>query len=257
VADYRTSSSAAAGGARLFVVRTPEQVFFRYELAGPVERLGAYLVDVGCMAALIASGATAMGGLLGPALFYVYVFLVQWGYFLWFEWRWDGATPGKRLMGIRVIQMGGVQCTFERLVLRNFLRVVDSLPFLYALGGGVALASRQGRRLGDLAAGTVCVRVPRALPPRAVAEIRTRFNSIRDDPAARGRVRQVLTPRESELVVALALRREVLDGEARVELFRRTAGYLRRRLRLSGHAGLPDERLVLNVASVVLEEKVL
>jgi uncharacterized RDD family membrane protein YckC len=239
------------------VVRTPEQVFFRYELAGPMERLGAYLVDLGCMAAIIATGAGSASGLLGPALFYVFVFLVQWGYFLWFEWRWNGATPGKRLLGIRVIQMGGVQCSFERLVLRNFLRVVDSLPFLYALGGAVMLFSRHGRRLGDLAAGTVCVRVPRAMPPSAVAEIRTRFNSIRDDAAARGRVRQVLTPRESELVVALSLRREVLEGPARADLFRLTADYLRRRLRLVGHSGLPDERLVLNVASVALEEKVL
>jgi uncharacterized RDD family membrane protein YckC len=255
VPDYRPPSGAAA--ARAFVVRTPEQVFFRYELAGPVERLSAYLVDVACMAALIVTGAGAMSGFLGPALFYVFLFLVQWGYFLWFEWRWNGSTPGKRLLGIRVIQMGGVQCSFERLVLRNFLRVVDSLPLLYALGGTVMLFSRHGRRLGDLAAGTVCVRVPRALPPTAVAEIRTRFNSIRDDAVARGRVRQVLTPRESELVVALALRREVLEGPARAELFRSTAEYLRRRLRLAAHAGLPDERLVLNVASVALEEKVL
>ena len=253
--DYRAPDPAGRG--RTFVVRTPEQVFFRYELAGPVERVGAYLVDAGCMISLIVAGAMSAGGFLGPALFYVFVFLVQWGYFLWFEWRWNGATPGKRLMGIRVIQMGGVQCSFERLVLRNFLRVVDSLPFLYALGGTVMLFSRHGRRLGDLAAGTVCVRVPRVLPPTAVAEIRTRFNSVRDDPAARGRVRQVLTPRESELVVALALRKDVLEGPARAELFRSTADYLRRRLRLAGHGGLPDERLVLNVASVALEEKVL
>ena len=128
MADYRAPSGGDA--ARTFVVRTPEQVFFRYELAGPVERLLAYLVDVGCMLALMATGAWSMGGFLGPAVFFVFVFLVQWGYFLWFEWRWNGATPGKRLLGIRVIQMGGVQCSFERLVLRNFLRVVDSLPFL-------------------------------------------------------------------------------------------------------------------------------
>jgi len=242
---------------RTFVVRTPEQVFFRYELAGPVERLCAYLVDVACMAALIVTAGIGLGGAFGPAAFFIVIFFIQWGYFLWFEWRWNGSTPGKRLLGLRVIQIGGVRCSFERLVLRNFLRVVDSLPFLYALGGTVMLCSRQGRRLGDLAAGTVCVRVPRALPPTAIAEIRTRFNSIRDDPTARARVRQVLTPRESELVVGLALRREVLEPQARLDLFARTASYLRQRLRLTRHAALPDERLVLNVASVVLEEKVL
>jgi len=244
---------------RTFVVRTPEQVFFRYDLAGPVERACAYLLDVGCMAALAIVVLRAIGsaGRFGAPLAYLALFGLQWGYFLLFEWRWNGATPGKRLLGIRVIQTAGVRCTFERLLLRNFLRVVDSLPFLYGLGAVVMLVTPRGQRLGDLAAGTLCIRVPRPAPPSAVAEIRTRYNSLREDRAARTRIRQVLAPRESELVIALALRRDLLDRQPRLDLFRGAARYLRGRLRLAGHDGLPDERLVLNVASVLLEEKVL
>jgi uncharacterized RDD family membrane protein YckC len=244
---------------RTFVVRTPEQVFFRYDLAGPVERVCAYLLDVACMAGLILMVSWALfgAGRFGAPLAYVAFFLIQWGYFLFFEWRWNGATPGKRLFGIRVIQTAGVRCTFERLVLRNFLRVVDSLPFLYGLGMAVVLVTPRGQRLGDLAAGTVCVRVPRPAPPSVVAEIQTRHNSLREDAVARTRIRQALAPRESEVVIALALRRDLLDRQPRQDLFRRTASYLRRRLRLTGHDGLADERLVLNVASVLLEEKVL
>jgi len=244
---------------RAFVVRTPEQVFFRYDLAGPVERVMAFLVDSLAMGGLMIAAAwlTAGAGRFGLPLLFVAFFLIQWGYFLFFEWRWNGSTPGKRLFGLRVIQDRGVRCSFERLVLRNFLRVVDSQPFLYGLGGLVMVAHPQGRRLGDLAAGTLVVRVPAAPPPRAVAEIRTRFNSLREDPAARARVRQLLSPRESELVVDLALRRELLEERARFALFARAAAYLRRRLRLAGHDNLPDERLVLNVAAVVLAERVL
>src|SRR5262249_58889499 len=107
----------------------------------------------------------------------------------------------------------------------------------------------------DLAAGRLLVRVPKPPSPRALADLRTRFNSLRDDPAARGRIRERLSPREVELVTGLALRRDLLGRQARLELFARTAAYLRRRLRLAGHEGLPDERLVLNVAAVVLEER--
>lgn len=244
---------------RDYVVTTPEQVFFHYELAGPVERACAWLVDAGCLiAALIAVGAAlSAGGALVLPLAYVASFLIQWGYFVFFEWRWNGATPGKRLLGLRVIQESGVRCTPERLVLRNFLRVVDGLPLLYALGGLVSLLTRRGQRIGDLAAGTLVVRVPRPAAPEALAEIRTRHNSLRQDPQARARIRQRLSPREAELVIELALRRELLQGPAKLELFARSAAYLRERLRLAGHERLPDERLMLNVAAVLLEERAL
>ncbi len=242
-----------------YVVTTPEQVYFRYELAGPVERACAWLVDAGCLLALLLAvvSALAAGGALVVPLIYVGMFLVQWGYFLFFEWRWNGATPGKRLMGLRVIQESGVRCSTERLVLRNFLRVVDALPFLYVVGGLCTLVTRRGQRIGDLAAGTLVVRVPRPAAPEALAEIRTRHNSLRQDPQARAGIRQRLSPREAEVVLELALRRELLEQHARLELFARCAAYLRGRLRLAGHERLPDERLVLNVAAVLLEERAL
>lgn len=247
-----------AAGARSHIVRTPEQVEFRYELAGPVERMAAWLVDFLCMVGFVGAlfWALSKAGEWAAPLQYMGIFAVQCGYFLWFEWRWHGATPGKRMMGIRVIQGSGVRCSLERLALRNFLRMVDFLPFLYALGGVSMLLSRSGVRIGDLAAGTVCVRVPAAPPPSAVAEITRRFNSLRDDAAVRGRIRQSLRAEEARVVTTLALRRDLLEAGARTDLFARCAAYLRRRLRLDDrHAGLPDESLVLNVGAVLLDEK--
>jgi uncharacterized RDD family membrane protein YckC len=244
---------------RNYVVRTPEQVFFRYELAGPIERGLAWLLDASVIFGLTAgvSGALAPSAGLGLPLLFVAVFVIQWGYFVFFEWRWNGASPGKRVLRLRVIQSAGVRCGLERAVLRNFLRVVDSLPLLYLVGGLAALLTRHGQRVGDLAAGTLVVRVPATPPPAAVAEIRTRYNSLRDDAAARARIRQLLSPREAELVIGLALRRELLEREARLRLMERAAAYLRRRLRLAGHDALPDERLLLDVAAVLLAERVL
>ena len=119
-----------------YVVRTPEQVFFRYELAGPIERGLAWLLDgvvsVGLTMAIVS--ALSPAGAFGGPLLYVFLFVVQWGYYVFFEWRWNGSSPGKRVMGLRVIQASGVHCPIERIVLRNFLRVVDSLPLLYLLG---------------------------------------------------------------------------------------------------------------------------
>ncbi len=243
---------------RHHVVRTPEGVEFRYALAGPAERMCAYLMDLLCMGILFVGVliAAARTGPAAPFLSYLGIFLVQWGYFLFFEWRWDGATPGKRWLGLKVLQTEGSRCGMERLVLRNFLRVLDSQPFPYGIGALSMLLNRRGGRIGDLAAGTVVVRIPRAPAPEAAAEVSRRFNSLKEDVQARQRIRVGLSPEEGSLVVSLALRRDLLEAAPRLRLFADTADYLRKRLKLSQrHEGLPDESLVLNVAAVVLEEK--
>ena len=258
-AKSRAETASTVLEGRALVVQTPELVQFTYPLAGPAERLCALTIDLVINLLLIVAAVMAIGrlGAVGMPVIFVAIFLIKWGYFIAFEWWWDGMTPGKQMMGIRVVQTGGVRCTAERVVLRNFLRVVDALPAAYALGGLVSLINRRGARLGDLAAGTVCIRTPRPLPPSTVAEIRTRYSSLREDSAARARIRQILSPKEASLVVSLALRRELLEAQPRIRAFARYAAYLRRRLRLTRYEGMIDEVLVSTIASVLLEEKVL
>ncbi len=69
----------------------------------------------------------------------------------------QGRTPGKRMAGIRIVDRSGHTPTVGALLLRNVLRLVDSLPAYYLLGIGVVLASRDTVRIGDMAAGTVLV----------------------------------------------------------------------------------------------------
>ena len=68
-----------------------------------------------------------------------------------------GRTPGKRLAGVRVVTTDGQVPGAGALVVRNLLRIVDSLPALYAVGLVATFFTRQSVRIGDLAAGTVLV----------------------------------------------------------------------------------------------------
>lgn len=68
-----------------------------------------------------------------------------------------GATLGKRMVGIRVVGEDGKDLTFGAAVVRNVLRLVDSL-FLYLVGAIFALTSPRRQRLGDRAAHSVVVR---------------------------------------------------------------------------------------------------
>lgn len=89
------------------------------------------------------------------------LYLVIWGYFIAFEARWNGQTPGKRLAGIRVIRDGGFPIDFRTAMLRNLLRILDMLPTAYGVGLISILASRDYKRLGDYAAGTLVVKETR------------------------------------------------------------------------------------------------
>jgi uncharacterized membrane protein SpoIIM required for sporulation/uncharacterized RDD family membrane protein YckC len=153
-------------------VETPEHVAIGYELADLGSRFTAMLLDyllligaqLGIMLALLI-GAWALGGGgsalagVGIALTVAVMFVMQWGYFVLYEGLRDGQTPGKRRMGIRVVQDGGYPVTLQGAAVRNLIRVIDIQPVPSCMLGGLCMTLHpQTKRLGDLAAGTVVVR---------------------------------------------------------------------------------------------------
>jgi uncharacterized RDD family membrane protein YckC len=96
------------------------------------------------------------------AVLIVILFLVFSGYFIFFEWLWNGQTPGKRMMKLRVIREDGRPVTMWEAVARNLLRLFDTFPGffvpIYSVGLIAVFMSRRDQRIGDLFAGTVVVR---------------------------------------------------------------------------------------------------
>lgn len=139
---------------------TPENIAFEYRLSGPFRRAVAYILDL-LLRLLIVVGILLVvvfvfrsQASIGIVL--VAFFVLEWGYGGIFETFWNGQTPGKRMMAIRVVSTDGLPINGQQAVLRNFLRVVDG--FLYFLVGAASfLISRRFQRLGDLAAGTMVV----------------------------------------------------------------------------------------------------
>jgi uncharacterized RDD family membrane protein YckC len=165
-------------------IETPEQIALEFPLAGVGSRFLALAVDLsiqfGAIAALIllglgvtwTSGAgwsfTAAGdnsrlAIWTFAIVLLVGFVVLYGYFAIFEIAWRGQTPGKRLVGLRVIAASGRPASAYQILLRNLVRIVDQLPGPYAFGILSVLVTARSQRLGDLAAGTVVVheRTPR------------------------------------------------------------------------------------------------
>lgn len=96
------------------------------------------------------------------AVLIVVVFLIFAGYFVVFEWLWNGQTPGKRLLKLRVIREDGRPITFWEALARNLLRIFDAVPGfvvpVYSVGLIAIFVSGRDQRVGDVFAGTVVVR---------------------------------------------------------------------------------------------------
>lgn len=178
---------------RSLELECPEGVVLRFPLAPIAARALAFGLDVAIIAAatvillIVTAAAAGLSGLDEPmAMFLIGVFLVREFYFVAFEVLWHGATPGKRMLGLRVVSRDGGGLTVDAVVTRNLLRdlelfvpltliavpeqvfgevpswlwapsllwvlVVALLPFL----------TSERTRAGDLAGGTVVVVVPRA-----------------------------------------------------------------------------------------------
>lgn len=162
-------SESAPLDTRIEIV-TPENIAFQYCIAGPFRRLPAYLVDVLLRVAVIVAafigvavvfGARGMPG-LGFGMTLVAWFVLDWFYGGLFETYWNGQTPGKRLMRIRVVSDEGQPINGLQAVLRNFLRSVDAMPVVfvaptYLLGLFASSMNNRFQRLGDLAAGTMVI----------------------------------------------------------------------------------------------------
>lgn len=144
-------------------VHTPEGVALRLPAAGPVPRALAWGIDLAIRGVVLMVASTALGvlGQAGMGIYLVCVFLVLWAYPLVFEAVWDGQTPGKRAMELRVLSIDGAPVGWLASFVRNLMRTVDMLPVGYAFGLLASLADPSGRRLGDLVAGTVVVHAPR------------------------------------------------------------------------------------------------
>lgn len=96
--------------------------------------------------------------------------IVFLGYFIAFEAFWNGQTPGKRALGIRVVRDGGYPIDLTSAFVRNLIRIGEVAAAFYALSAAAALLSPENKRLGDMAAGTLVVRDSRAQSIGAILE---------------------------------------------------------------------------------------
>ena len=219
----------------ILIIETPERVPLHFALASIGNRFLACAIDhtlqaltitIAAIALTVVADYSSLGDQLSnapkwvKALLIVTVFLIVSGYFAFFEWIWNGQTPGKRWMKLRVIREDGRPVTFWEAAVRNLLRTLDMMPApFYSIGLISVFISSSDQRIGDMIGGTVVVREREAEAP-AFAQV---FASPVSDPALRRSYKpvnfvaelSVLTESEIEVVETFLRRRWDLEEMAR------------------------------------------
>jgi uncharacterized RDD family membrane protein YckC len=226
---------------RTLDVRTPESIAFSYELAGVGSRLLAVMIDLAIQVTLmfvVVWGFAFAFGSHPPKIHHVsifdklavniaigtivfVIFTIFFGYFIVLEAVWNGQTPGKKALGIRVVRDGGYPIDFTASLVRNLIRVGEMALGFYAISGISALVSQENKRIGDFAAGTIVIRESRMVEPELAA-------GEAAEPVYAATA--YATGEERALVKRFLERRDDLEPEHRAELAARLASRLRSRL---------------------------
>jgi uncharacterized membrane protein SpoIIM required for sporulation/uncharacterized RDD family membrane protein YckC len=220
-------------------VETPEHVTLDLEIAGVGSRALAALLDMlvlvgsalGVFIVLsIVAGFGVTIGSIGGALLMLGGFAAWTGYFILFEGLRQGQTPGKRMVGIRVVSDTGNAVSLSAAAARNLLRIADFLPPPYLIGALLVALHPRGKRLGDMVAGTV---VARDRPSSLVVSSRPRT----EQSMAPQSLIPELTDAEFRVVAHFESRQAQLTQPARVRL---AAAIARRLANHPAPAGVGD-----------------
>jgi uncharacterized RDD family membrane protein YckC len=142
------------------VMQTPEGIEYTLFPAGILVRACAWGTDFlikGLVLFVLVIITSIMGQVLGIWFFFIINFVLNWFYYTVFELLWNGQSPGKRVMGIRVVGSDGSPVSPGASFLRNLLRFADGFYFLYLIAFICMAVSPGFRRFGDWAGDTLVI----------------------------------------------------------------------------------------------------
>lgn len=264
------SNRPAALADQVLEFDTPENVVFGYQIAGIGSRFLAAVVDTFLILVLqvvvnltlifivaLAGGPSLLeSGLSGDVsvvvgVFGLLAFAFLWGYYIFFELLWNGQSPGKRLVGLRVITQNGAPIDVAAAIIRNLVRIVDFLPLYYGLGVLSMFIDTQSRRLGDFAAGTVVVYDQGEVTLNDLERSAARLNASRRAVSSSGGLPlHLLTPAHVAMAQRFVSRQSDLHNAGQLALF------LARRLLAAMNLPEPSltEAQALNLLRTVAKE---
>jgi uncharacterized RDD family membrane protein YckC len=237
-------------------IETPEQTALDFAVAGIGSRFLALAYDILIQflvgIAVGIAGSFAIGGIAffipkaamwSAAILLIFFFLLYFGYYAFFEIIWNGQTPGKRKVGIRVIKDSGRPLTPAESIGRNLMRIVDWLPGFYAIGIACAFLTKGSKRLGDLVVGSIVVR------ETSLAELKPTWQTSSSAPAplpshVGSLGSQNLSKEDTALIESFLNRRVALEPSVRFRMADEVLRRIRPKLTLPTDISFSSEKIL-------------
>ena len=236
---------------------TPERVELSFPIAGLGTRFVAAVIDIIWIAVLnlglgiilsfllygfIDGGEYSLS--LALSIQIVVHFLLTAGYYIYFEYKWNGQTPGKRRMKLRVMRYGGLPVDFASVMIRNLMRMVDFFLFAIAVGFLVFFLSKLSQRPGDYAAGTMVVRDRNVTLKDLDKYLQMPDKDTRGSKTLSDKRFEKLEVADAQLLELFLTRRVKMDVSQRREMSERISDGIRHKLRLKKDEYESDEILI-------------
>lgn len=240
-------------------IRTPEGIAFSLLLASPVSRFFAWIIDFFAIMVLYSVLNLTMAifrvinGDIAQSITIMLYFIISIGYNIFFEWRWKGKTPGKRILRLQVIDAEGLSLRPTQIVIRNLLRVVDSMPLFYFVGGISTIFSKKYQRLGDIAGHTVVIKIPEIFNPDFQNLQKDKFNSLETYPHLIAKLRQRTNPIAVSAAIQAIIRRDEIEPKHRLILFKKLADYFKTLVSFPDEltTALTDEQYIRDIIELI------
>ncbi|MEO1442516.1 MAG: RDD family protein, partial [Chloroflexota bacterium] len=213
------------------LIDTPENLVLEAEVAGYGSRFLAAFIDyaiiiivLSVLALLFFRGyfnqPTGNQDTWAIAAFGFIVFLIIMFYHLFFEFFWNGQTPGKRRVGLRVVMNNGMPVTTSAALTRNLVRLFDFLPVFYGAGLLSMFVSKYVQRLGDIAGGTIVVKERAGLSLQSLRDdVNVDYMHLSRMSALDERIQiDRLEPADRRVLIGYLQRRENMPDEQRNRL---------------------------------------
>lgn len=240
---------------------TPENVSIEYELAGVASRTAAAVIDLLIQIAVMLVAVAIYFAfqlklhfsIVGwpTAVLIVLGFVLWWGYYVFFETHWNGQTPGKRLMRLRIVKYGGTPVDFSCAAIRGLIRAIDLGMFF--VGILVVLVTPNNQRLGDLAAGTLAVKERSEWQGHLE---QTRASASSDDPEAEFVTNiELVTSEQFDALQRFVHRSAELQPQVREEIAAKIAQPLMAHLGISNGGAIVYSKLLTTIHDKCVQER--